>query len=227
MTTIERLILFDIDGTLLRTSGAGRNATRDAMIEVFGTAATIDTHHFGGKTDWFTLTTLLADHGYTQESIGIKMVDFIDAIGRSILPYLEQTPARALPGARDAITLLRQNETTLLGIVTGNAPTSGRAKMQSAGFDPAWFPVGAFGSESVDRNDLPRFALERAIAYARHEIDPARCTIIGDTIMDIQAARANNMRVIAVKTGFEDQDALAAAGADHLLDDLTTLFDVL
>ncbi len=81
---MQRLLLFDIDGTLLRTKGAGRVSTKAAMLEVFGTASTIDTHHFGGKTDWFTLVQLLQNHGHTLESVGERLRLFEQSIGRHI-----------------------------------------------------------------------------------------------------------------------------------------------
>ena len=99
MQTIERLILFDIDGTLLKTKGAGRQSTRAAMLEVFGTASTIDTHHFGGKTDWYTLSELLRAHGHTPDSVGQHMDAFVEAMGRHMARYILESPATALPGA--------------------------------------------------------------------------------------------------------------------------------
>ncbi|MFW5748990.1 MAG: HAD family hydrolase [Chloroflexota bacterium] len=224
---IERLILFDIDGTLLRTEGAGRASTRDAMLEVFGTASTIDSHHFGGKTDWFTLATLLADHGHTEETVGAQMEAFIAAMGRHMAVHIRTSPARPLPGALQAVDRLRADPAVLLGIVTGNAPSSAQIKLESAGFHMEWFPVSAFGTESVNRNDLPRLALERAQAYSGVHLAPEQVTVIGDTVMDVEAARANAMRVIAVRTGFEDQMLLTDAQPDHLLDDLSSLFSVL
>jgi len=224
---MERLLLFDIDGTLLRTKGAGRVSTKAAMLEVFGTASTIDTHHFGGKTDWFTLSQLLQTHGHTPESIGERLKLFEESIGRHITANIAMHPAKSLPGAMEAVLALRQRADVLLGIVTGNAPTSAAVKLRSAGYDPAWFLVGAYGTESMDRNDLPRFAMERARALPDAKFRPETTVIIGDTVMDVLAARANDMRVIAVKTGFEDPAALEAAEPDILLDDLTTLLDVL
>ena len=223
--TTKRLILFDIDGTLLRTKGVGRKSTEAAMLEVFGTASTIATHHFGGKTDWYTLVELLKPHGYDTDKVGVKMADFVAAMERHVTQFIVDFPALALDGALDVVHRLRTESNSILGIVTGNAPTSARLKLQSAGFDPAWFPVGAFGSESVDRDDLPKLAIERAREHCGCEIGAVY--VIGDTVMDIKAARAVDAVAIAVKTGFEDLDALVAAKPDHLLGDLTTLFDVL
>jgi phosphoglycolate phosphatase len=225
---MRRLLLFDIDGTLLRTEGAGRRATRAALLDVFGTAGAIDTHHFGGKTDYFTLIELLRDAGHDEASIGPKIPQFIQAMGQHMAVMIRQYPAYALPGALAAISHLRQHQPdSLLGIVTGNAPTSARVKLQAAGYDPDWFMIGAYGTESSNRDDLPRLALERAQTHSGTRYAPDAVTVIGDTALDIQAARANGFRVIAVKTGFEDPDVLQAAEPDILLDDLTTLLEVL
>lgn len=225
--TQRRLLLFDIDGTLLKTAGAGRNATRDAMLEVFGTASTVDSHHFGGKTDWYTLATLLSPYGYDAAAVGERMADFVDAMGRHIAHHIQAHPAHALPGALHAVTTLRDDPHSLIGIVTGNAPTSAAVKLRSAGFDPDWFAVGAYGSESIRREDLPRLAQDRAAALTGAPFPPQRCIVIGDTVMDVAAARANAMRVIAVRTGFEDPAALRDSAPDHLLDDLSGLLHLL
>ena len=227
MTNHKRLILFDIDGTLLRTKGLGRNATAAAMIEVFGTASTVERHHFGGKTDWYTLTVLLAEHGYDEHRIGLRMADFVEAMGRHMNRLLPDYPATPLPGALTAVNRLRDDNATVLGLVTGNTPASAEVKLRGAGFDFTWFKVGAFGSESVDRNDLPRKALERARAHCSCKITHNDVIVIGDTAMDVAAARAVGGVAIAVRTGYEDPAVLEAAQPDYLLDDLTTLFDVL
>lgn len=227
MTPAVKLYLFDIDGTLLKTDGAGRRATHDAIQEVFGTSAGLDGYHFGGKTDWYTLTLLLSEFGHTQESIGQRMRHFEAAMGRHMARHIRDYPARALPGALDAVARLHQTPGVLLGIVTGNAPTSARVKLESARFNPDWFLVGAFGTESVNRDALPRLALQRASQHVGQTLDAAYVTVIGDTALDVQAARASGMRVVGVRTGFEDAAVLAAAEPDELLDDLTTLLDVL
>jgi phosphoglycolate phosphatase len=225
--TIQHLILFDIDGTLLKTQGAGRVATKGAMLEVFGTASTIDTHHFGGKTDFYTLLELLTPFGISYETVRMSMDAFVEAMGRHMAESIQAYPAAPLPGALEAVDYLLGRENVMLGLVTGNAPTSACLKLESAGFDPDWFAVGAYGSEAVNRDDLPNLALKRAIQYAGHDISPQQAIIIGDTALDVQAARANNMGVIGVRCGFEQGNALIDANPDVLIDDLSSLFDVL
>lgn len=221
------LILFDIDGTLLHTQGAGRESTRDAMLDVFGTASTIETHTFGGKTDWYTLIELLTDHGFDADSIKARMPQYEQQIALHLARTIAHRHAEPKPGAMHAVQALRQREDVLLGVVTGNVSTTAPIKLQAAGFDPAWFPVGAYGSEAIERDDLPPLALQRAIAYSGWNLTPSDVVIIGDTVADIQCARALGARVIAVSTGHSTVEALQAAAPDVLLPDLTMVLDVL
>jgi phosphoglycolate phosphatase len=224
----SRLILFDIDGTLLNTRGAGRASTREAMLEVFGTVSTIDQHVFGGKTDWFTLVELLTPHGYNADAIGQRMPHYEQIVARHLLALLErENTISPIPGALETVRALRAQNSTLLGVVTGNVATTAPIKMRFAGFDPAWFPVGAYGSEAVDRNDLPAIALQRAVAHCGESIAPADVVIVGDTPADVECARALGAVAVAVLTGFSTPEALIAAKPDHLIDDLTGLLDVL
>lgn len=221
--TSPRLLLFDIDGTLLRTQGAGRAATKAAMEEVFGTAGDIATHDFGGKPDWLTLVELLGDHGHDADSVGAAMPAFEAAMARHMAALIAEKPAHPVPGAMEALTELRTRQDLLPGIVTGNTRASAAVKLRGAGYDPDWFVAGAYGSESIQRNALPPLALERAALYCGCVIDPAATLVIGDTLMDIESARHLGAVAVAVTTGFTDREALAAAGPDHLLDDLRDL----
>jgi phosphoglycolate phosphatase-like HAD superfamily hydrolase len=219
----QRLILFDIDGTLLKTDGAGRVSTRAAMLEVFGVAGAIDAHNFGGKTDWQTLTELLSDHGHTRESIGAIMARYEQAIAEHLTRIIVNHDCAPCPGAMETALALRTNPAYTLGIVTGNVSSTAPIKLRSAGYDPAWFPIGAYGSESMDRNDLPALALQRAMAYTGATLTAEETIVIGDTPADIECARALGGVAVAVCTGFSSRESLIAAQPDFLLDDLTSL----
>jgi phosphoglycolate phosphatase-like HAD superfamily hydrolase len=225
--TRNRLILFDIDGTLLKTPGVGRKATAAAMLEVYGTLPDLDLHQFSGKTDYFTLTELLAGQGFDQGAVAARLDDFAAAMGHYTSIYAQEMPVQVLPGALEAVHRLRGDSSSLVGLVTGNTPQSSAAKLRAAGFDPDWFPVGAYGTESVDRNDLPAYALERAHHYCGYPIRSEQAYVIGDTVMDIACARAVGAVAIAVRNGFGEVTELEQAAPDYLLDDLTQLFDVL
>lgn len=221
--TDVQLILWDIDGTLLWPHGSGRASTRLAMLEVFKTEAGIDTHHFGGKTDWRTLLDLLPPHGFTGDDITRLMPSYEDAAARHLAAVINDYPVEPCPGAHAVIAELRRRDHLLQGILTGNVSTTAPIKLRAAGYDPAWFPIAAYGSEAPDRNHLPFIALERASAHLGRPIQPHQVVIVGDTLADIACARALGAVAVAVKTGYAtNQDELAAAQPDYLLDDLTT-----
>lgn len=215
-----QLVLFDIDGTLLDGHGIGRAATRRAMLEIFGSTGRLDTHSFAGKTDWSTLCELL---GLSEAEIGRQMPAYeicIQRHMRDLLPEFEMAP---LPGSLQTVQALRQRPDFITGIVTGNASVTTPLKLAAAGFDPAWFPVRACGSEAVTRNALPAIALERACAYSGQSITAEQVTVVGDTPADVACARALGARAVAVTTGFSTRADLLAAQPDHLLDKLLDL----
>lgn len=218
----ERLILFDIDCTLLLTHGAGREATRLAMQEVFGTVSRLDGHYFGGKTDWQTLIELLEEHHYDETRIGEVMHHYEEAMGRHMAAVIGDYRVEACPGAHELVARLRARPDTLLGVVTGNVSTVAPVKLRAAGFDPDWFPVGAFGNEAANRDHLPPLALARAITHYGKPIAPEQVIVIGDTPSDVACARALGAVAVAVATGPCPVDELAAARPDYLLADLTT-----
>lgn len=217
------LLLFDIDGTLLRTHGVGRESTRAAMLEVFGTASDIDTHVFGGKTDWLTLVEMLAPHGFTADDIGARMPHYERVVEKHIAQIIHADNAHPCPGALETVRGLLGEPRYLLGLVTGNVSSTSPYKLRAAGYDPAWFAVGAYGSEAVDRNALPALALARARAHCGRALRPQEVVVIGDTLADITCARALGAVAVAVTTGFTDRATLAAAEPDHLIDSLTAL----
>ncbi len=103
-----RLILFDIDGTLLRGGGVGRAATRAAMLEIFGTSAQVDMHRFGGKTDWRTLVELLGPEGVPADEVARRMPAYETALAAHMAQLLPTAPVETLPGALDAVARLRR-----------------------------------------------------------------------------------------------------------------------
>lgn len=224
----RKLILFDIDGTLVWTRGAGREATRHAMIEVFGTCAALDTHHFGGKTDWQTLVELLHAHGMTDADIQRRMPDYNIVMGQHVERVIGNYPVTACPGALDLVNELRQRDDVVLGLVTGNVANAAPHKIAAAGFDPAHFVIGAYGNEAMLRDHLPALAVKRAEHYAGHSFAPRDVWVIGDTAADVSCARAIGAVVVGVKTGFGGApEEVAAAQPDYLLNDLTEFWNVI
>jgi len=204
-----KLVLFDIDGTILLTDGAGRRAVHRALMEVFGTTGSAD-HRFDGKTDPQIVRELMRGAGHADEHIDERM-------GRMLSRYVEflheelnsgVTRTRLMPGVRELLDALDDRDDTLLGLLTGNLIEGARAKLSATGIDPALFRVGAFGSDHELRGELPGVAQRRAREELGHDIAGRDVVVIGDTPADIQCGRAIGARAIGVATGHYSVDDL-------------------
>ena len=222
---MNRLVLFDIDGTLLISRGIGREAKRLAMLECFGKTGDLDNHVFGGKTDWRIIAELLAPYGVSAADVGRAMPAYETVMARHMSAIRECYPAEAIPHSLELVNALRQRENTLVGLVTGNTSKTAAIKLEMAGFNPASFPIGAFGNESAERADLTRLALQRARDLTGHAIKGSDVVVIGDTPDDIQAARAIDAIAVAVCTGYVPRDQLVSANPDFLLADLSAFLE--
>jgi phosphoglycolate phosphatase len=228
--TPDRLILFDIDATLLKTEGAGMAAMADAGRELFGPHFTTQGIEFAGRLDplIFRELFILNRHERTPEA-----EQRLRTLYRAHLAHRLEThkTARALPGVLDLVSSLRTRPSTALGVLTGNFPETGRLKLIAAALSPDWFTINAWGDDSPhdppDRAHLPPVALARYRAAHAADVHPSRVTIIGDTPHDVRCARAHACRCIAVATGQFSMDALTAAGADLVLPDLSQTSQVL
>jgi phosphoglycolate phosphatase len=210
------LTLFDIDGTLLDVAGAGRRAFAQALREVF--AVDDDLHHvrFAGATDRGVLRQLRARHGLPLQDEPA----FFRAMERALSAALVQEPPRVFGGVHACLAHLAAAPEVVLGLLTGNALRCAQVKLERAGIDRSIFDVGGYGDEHEDRDVLARRALERAERARGHGFE--RVFVVGDTPNDIRAARAIAAVAVAVTTGHHDRDALLAAGADAVVDDLAT-----
>lgn len=215
------LILFDIDGTLLKSHGATREAKKRAVWDVFKIEIDFSEYHFGGQTDWQTLVDVLAPHGVGAITIGRKMPAFEGVFAGHLNALIGNYRVESLPGTHELIAYLLRRDNVFLGLVTGNTSQTARVKLRAAGFDPDIFVAGAYGNESDDRNTLPQLAIERARAITHRAIESQYVYVIGDTVADIACARAAEAVAVAVATGFADREALIAARPDFLLEDLT------
>ncbi len=224
-----QLILWDIDGTLLMPKGVGRAATRLAMLEVFNTDAGLETHYFGGKTDWRTLLDLLPSQGFTEAAIQESLPAYAQSVAQHMSRIIVDYPVEQCPGAHALVTELHRMGHPLQGLVTGNTASIAPIKLHAGGFDPDWFVVGAYGNESPNRNDLPPLAVARAEQLSGRKIAPEQVIVIGDTPADIACARALGAVAVGVRTGYATSPTeLVEAKPDYLLDDLTTFWkDVL
>lgn len=219
-----RLLLFDIDGTLVRTDGAGRRALDAALAELYGWEAATRGLWFGGKTDPLIVRETFALRGESPERAAAEL----PRIAPVYLRHLERELAAgragcaSLPGITALLDALcaREGE-CLVALLTGNIEGGARRKLEACGLAWATFRCGAFGDEAPRRVDLLPVALERARACAGRAFDPRAAVVIGDTPADIEVARAHGALAIAVATGASPRESLAEHAPDVLLDDLS------
>jgi len=217
---LRRLLLFDIDGTLICTSGVGRQVMAAALKQVYGTAGSINDYPFAGKTDLRIIRDILSDAGVSEDRIvaGLQAVyDQMASLGEVMFfdDGLEQCP-----GISQLLEILNKREDTLLGLQTGNIRPTASLKLQAAGINPAMFTVGAFGSDAISRYDLLPIAWQRAATLTRKSFSGRNTIVIGDTPADIETARNNKSSSVAVATGTLPATSLAKHDPDFLLSDL-------
>jgi phosphoglycolate phosphatase-like HAD superfamily hydrolase len=214
-----KLVLFDIDGTLVLTGRAGVRAMARAMAEVFGLEGAFRDISMAGRTDWYLLSLALAQKGRTLNRSDLER---FRAVYVSFLEeeVVERGEGRKgiMPGVRGLLDTLSSRDDVLLGLLTGNFVEAARIKLEH--FDLwRYFRCGAYGDDAEDRNALVPVALERAQACDGRRAF-TRVVVIGDTPHDIACAAAAGATSLAVATGGFDVDALRAAGADAVFEDL-------
>jgi phosphoglycolate phosphatase len=216
-----KLILFDIDGTLIWPDGAGRAAMRRALTEVFGTAGPIDSLAMAGKTDLQIITELLTVAGLNQSVIEAGLPACFQAIAYHTVYTVRERQMRICPGVPALLGRLSAHPEAVLGLLTGNLATSAPIKLRAVGLDPAIFCVGAYGSDRLDRSQLPAVAIARAQALTRHTFRGKNVVIVGDTPADVTCGQHLGVTAIGVATGGYPLEVLSAAGADYVFPDLT------
>ena len=217
-----RLILFDIDGTLLECGPQAREILSATLQEVYGATGSIDWFDFAGRTDPGIVLDVLKDAGLEERDIVSRIPEVKEKYAVRLEKELDGQRMRLLPGVSDLLESLAQREDIVLGLVTGNWEPGARTKL--ARFDlNRYFDFGAFGCDAVDRSDLPPLALERAERITGRRFRPEETLIVGDTIHDISCARAHGIPVLAVATGRTSADTLRERGADRVVADLTEI----
>ena len=219
-----RIILWDIDGTLLhsRRHGAFKEYMAPALVRVFGTAGRLDEMVVSGMTDLQIFTEALRGEGYTAEQVRERLPEltslFLEGMGQMAA---EGELFEALPGARESLAALEHEPRYLNSLLTGNVEPAARLKLRLVGLGDFFRLPGAFGELSHDRRDLPAVARERISRHLGRDLDPEQLVVIGDTPNDIACARHFGARAVAVATGRSHTPAdLLRHEPDALLPDL-------
>ncbi|HEY7518431.1 MAG TPA: HAD family hydrolase [Methylomirabilota bacterium] len=216
-----RLFLFDIDGTLITARGAGRSALQAALLKTYGTAGDIDHYDFRGKTDPRIVFDLMRGADVGDDVIEAGMSACFDAYTAELDRQIgDGSRVVVLPGIADVVRELSARDDALVGLLTGNIEAGARVKLRPTGLSPL-FRVGAYGSDSMDRRKLPAIACERARRVTGSGFSFDRVTIIGDTPLDVDCARACGAVAVAVATGFHPHTELAACAPDLLFTDFS------
>lgn len=207
--------LFDVDGTLLLTQGAGREALSAALRDVHGIEDDLRTIPFAGRTDRLITDDIATRHGLSFE--GDLRTRFFDHVVARMRELMDPPRGGLLPGVGAVLDAVQAEPAWAMALLTGNETRMARVKLESFGI---WerFAWGAFGEEGEDRDAIARLAVRRAAE--RHAVSPDRCVVVGDTEHDIACARAAGARVVAVTTGGRSRGTLQAHAPDLLLDDL-------
>ncbi len=215
-----RLLLFDIDGTLLQCGPQTRELFEVALCDTFGTAGDIDAYSFAGRTDPQIVYDLMTGAGFPREEVAARMPRMCDAYLPRLEAVLDRRRMCLLPGVVELLESLAPRADVSLALLTGNWEAGARTKL--ARFDlNRFFPIGAYGSNAVHRSDLPPIALDRAQRRLGRTILPTQALVIGDTIHDVACGRDHGIPVLAVATGQTPAETLAAAGATWVVPDLT------
>jgi len=210
--------LFDIDGTLISSGGAGKAALEMALADEFGVTHLIEKLQLSGRTDRAIIRDLFQTHVIEETPENLRRLTA--AYLRRLPECLEQCAGRVLPGVAELLPRLRGRDDVLVGLLTGNVRDGARVKLGHFGLHEH-FAIGGFGDLHFDRDDVAREAWTEVRRVLNDAADPGRVWVVGDTPLDVRCARAIGARAAAVCTGWHGRDELAASEPDLLLTDLS------
>lgn len=218
---MRRLVLFDIDGTLITDGGAAREAFAVALAAVFGYEGDLSRYDFSGRTDPQITFMVLRDAGVPDATIEAGFPKLWDAYLTGLARNAARDgQVRVLPGITPLLERLRAHSGVLLGLLTGNIEPGARIKLGGAALNDL-FPFGAFGSDSMHRHELPPIAVERAFAITGRRFEGADVVIIGDSIYDVRCGVPHDATTIAIASGKTPLETLVAENPTHSFADAT------
>jgi phosphoglycolate phosphatase len=222
-TEKRRLILWDIDMTLVNTGAAGQHALVRATIEWFGGDGDLRGVEIAGRTDRAIAHQIMERYGKpaTEENVDAFLDRYVSLLPEELL----KRNGRVLPGIRELLEDLARQPDKTLGLLTGNLERGAQLKLEH--YD-LWrfFLFGAFADDHHDRNALGPCALTRAVAHVGYEFRPEQIDVVGDTGRDIACGKAFGARTVAVATGSWSRERLAEHEPDFLFDDLANVDEV-
>jgi phosphoglycolate phosphatase len=218
-----RVVLFDIDGTLLREGIAPKVAFARALKETYDTTGPLSAFRFAGMTDPQCVAEIMRMAGIPESVIQERRDECLRRYVTHLASEMKShNGARLFPGVRELLERLSRRADVLVGLLTGNVSRGAELKLRRFKLGP-YFRFGAFGDDHEDRSALARIALERANALADRPLTGAETTVVGDTPRDVACARAIGARAVVVSTGLVDPDDLIASEPDAILDSFQNL----
>jgi len=218
------ICLFDIDGTLIHTRGAGTAALREGLRAAFGVDEPTDQVPIHGRTDRGITRDLFQFHGIDDNPAHWDR--FREAYLQALPTSLAARAGTVLPGIVPLLELLTSRDDVMMGLLTGNTQAGARIKLAHYGLEH-FFDFGGFGDDHFERDDVAREALAVVESRLGAPVDTANVWVIGDTPKDVSCGRAINARTIAVATGNHSREELAAAAPDFLATDFSDPQEVL
>jgi len=215
---MNKLVLFDLDKTLLFGIAAHRKAFHEAFKEIYGVDTTIDIIDHQGMTDQQIIIRVLKKLRFSDSEIKPKLKECMRFMAEEFEKAAEQEKIVPLPGAKELLEELSKRN-VLLGMVTGNLEPIAWCKLQKAGLNP-YFRFGTFGSDAIERNTLVKIALKKAKEEFGFELDGNNAFLLGDTPRDVVAGKTAGVKTIGIATGDFSTEELKEAGADFVLEDL-------
>lgn len=211
----HRLVLFDIDGTLVSAGRAARESILAALEAAYGWTGSADTHDFSGKTDPQIVRELVAE-SVGPERFETVLESALEAYLRELARRLRPQAVVPKPGVPELLERLSGDPRVTLALLTGNLERGARMKLEPPGFN-RYFRFGAFGSDSADRYSLPAIAVERARERSGLEYSGKQIVIVGDSVHDVACGRTLGVKSVAVATGPTPAERLRAESPDVLL----------
>jgi phosphoglycolate phosphatase-like HAD superfamily hydrolase len=220
---LEKLVLFDIDGTLLKSQGIGRRSIGKALLSTYGTAGSIRTCDVGGRSYLQIAEDALAGTGIPKEQILEKWDFFNEEVTKILGAILQHEDGwiAPLPGGISLVDRLSHNPVVIVGLITGNPIGPSWIKLEAAGYKRESFKVNVFGDEVATRAGLVTLARQRASSNYGYSFPEEHTVIIGDTVNDVDCARQSKARSIIVLSDYDPEEKIRASQPDFIFKDLT------